>query len=419
MRFERILMLSLARHDDHTTSTTFQLAKCFQKENDVLIVEHPYTITELIKNLFSKKGWVRLRATLSWKFFFRKRDGITVLVPPVTLPINFLSKGKRYDALSKINHSIIAKKINRFLKAEQWGTFDYINSYNYHFPKLDEFLKGTLNKRVYHCVDPMVKAYTLKHGVRNEKIAIMRSDFVVNTAPSLQEKWQQMKPSYLIPNAVDYNHFVRPLQVVDRVRTKGNKLIGYFGNIERRIDYDLLADTFKQNPNWQLILAGPVDQNYVTEEVKALKNVHFIGPYTYEELPHLIHSVDATLIPFQCDEVSKGIYPLKLYEYLSIGKPVVSTLFNPDILQPLINEVYLSSETESLSSAIQKALNEKNNEIVQRRKRIASQNTWEERANLFLQLLTRDDHDKCNKEQIKDIPGDTSGAEETFFEVAI
>ena len=412
-------MLSLARHDDHTTSTTFQLARCFQKENDVLIVEHPYTINELIRNLFSKKGWVRLRASLSWKPVFRKRDGITVLVPPATLPINFLSKGKRYDAFSKINHLILAKRINRFLSAEHWGTFDYINSYNYHFPKLDEFLKGTLNKRVYHCVDPMVKAYTLKHGVRNEKIAVMRSDFVVNTAPDLQKKWHRMRPSYLVPNAVDYNHFVRPLQAVDRVRSKGNKLIGYFGNIERRIDYDLLTDTFRQNPGWQLVLAGPVDQSYVPDEIKALKNVHFIGPYTYEELPHLIHSVDATLIPFQCDAASKSIYPLKLYEYFSIGKPVISTLFNPDILRPLVNEVYLSSDTETLSGAIQKALNEKNNELVQRRKRIASQNTWEERASLFLQLLTRDKHDKYNQEQTKNIPGDTSGAEETFFEIAI
>ena len=315
-----ILMLSLARHDDVNTSTTYELAKEFTRTHNVLIVEHPYTWVEMLRSLTTKKGWIRLAATFVSRPLIKSNGLVKTLVPPAVVPTNFLPFGKRYKKLSQRNHRMLANRINKYLLGESWEYYQYINSYNYHFPNLNRFLIGQQTNRVYHCVDPIVKSYTVKHGLRNQKEAVENSDMVISTAPKLQREWEAIKPSFLVPNAVNYEHFNTAQKYNPNIRSLGKKIVGYFGAIERRIDYDMLMAVFQANPDWTLVLAGPVEEYYVPEEIKSMDNIHFTGAYTYNELPSLIYSVDATIIPFKMDDAAKSIYPLKLYEYMSTGK---------------------------------------------------------------------------------------------------
>ena len=382
-------MLSLARHDDVNTSTTFELASEFVKSHQVLIVEHPYTWAETLRNLTSRKGWTRLRATFSTKPLIKSKGRVEILVPPIVIPINFLSYGKRYKKLCEWNHRMVSQRINKYLFRKKWLFYDFINSYNYHLPYLHTYLKGQQVNRVYHCVDPIVKTYTMKHGIRNQEKAIENSDIVISTAPQLQRQWETKKPSFLVPNAVNYEHFNSPQKYVPNIRSLGKKIVGYFGVIERRIDFDLLIQVFNNKPDWTLLLSGPTEEEYVPEEIKAMSNVHFTGRYSYDELPSMIYSVDATIIPFKSDQASKSIYPLKLYEYMSTGKPIVCTLFNPDLLIPLKDKIYLAKDLENLEVAIEKALADKDVEGQLRRKSFASMNTWEHRAKRFLNYLEK------------------------------
>lgn len=385
-----MVITSLARHDDVNTSTTFELAKEFIATKEVLIVEHPYTWTELLRGLASRKGWHRLVASLSTRPLIKSRERVKVLVPPAVLPTNFLSFGKWYRRLSFWNHQVVAKRVNKWLLKENWHSYDYVNSYNYHFPNLHKYLVGSQIKRVYHCVDPIVKPYTMKHGLRNQEIAVENSDLVISTAPQLQREWEAKKPSFMIPNAVNYEHFNSPQQFVPQVRSLGRKIVGYFGAIERRIDFEAVVEVFRSKPEWTLVMAGPVEEQYVPEEVRKMENVHFLGKYTYDKLPSLIYSVDATMIPFKVDDAARSIYPLKLYEYMSTGKPIVCTLFNPDLLIPVADKVYIAKNTEGLEKAIEEALNEKDIERQLRRKSFASMNTWENRAKRFLNYLNKE-----------------------------
>jgi len=387
---KNLVIASLARHDDVNTSTTFELAKEFIASSQVLIVEHPYTWTELLRRLTKKKGWIRLAASLSIRPLIKAKKGLKVLVPPAVLPTNFLSFGKQYRSLSSWNHRIVAKRINKWLLKEKWDHYDYINSYNYHFPDLNKYLVGNQTKRVYHCVDPIVKPYTKKHGLRNQEKAVENSDLVISTAPQLQREWERKKPSFMIPNAVNYEHFNSPQQFVPEVRSLGKKIVGYFGAIERRIDFEILIEVFKSKPDWVLVMAGPVKERYVPEEIKKMRNVHFLGKYTYDELPSLIYSVDVNMIPFKMDDAAKSIYPLKLYEYMSTGKPIVCTLFNPDLLIPVADKVYIAKNTEGVETAIEEAMNEKDVEKQLRRKSFAAINTWEHRAKRFLNYLNKE-----------------------------
>lgn len=380
-------MLSLARHDDVNTSATFELANEFVRSNQVLIMEHPYTWTELLRGLTNRKGLIRLLATLSSRPMVKSKGKVKVLVPPAVLPTNFLPFGKWYKKLVAWNHQILAKRMNRWLTNEKWANYHYINSYNYHFPLLGKHLVGKQGKKVYHCVDPIVKPYTMKHGLRNEEEAVANADIVISTAPQLQRKWQSLKPSFLVPNAVNYRHFSFSQEHDVKIRGLGNKIVGYFGAIERRIDYEELIVAFKANPDWTLVMAGPVEDSYVPREIKSMHNVHFIGAYTYSALSSMIHAVDATIIPFKMDEAAKSIYPLKLYEYLSSGKPLVCTLFNPDLLLPIADKIHIAEQAKKLGEAIENALNDLDIHKQLRRKSFASMNTWEHRAKRFLDYL--------------------------------
>ncbi|MBC6400222.1 MAG: glycosyltransferase [Ekhidna sp.] len=386
---KNILILSLSRHDDVNTSATFELAREFSGSNRVLIVEHPYTWTELLRGLTGKKGWIRLIATLSSRPLIRFKGRVHVLVPPAVSPTNFLSFGKWYGRLSRRNHRAVAKCVNSWLLKEKWKHYYYINSYNYHFPDLNKYMAGQCLKHVYHCVDPIVKPYTVKHGIRNQERAVENADLVISTAPQLQHKWNSVKPSFTVLNGVNHHHFNSPRKCVPAVRSLGKKLIGYFGAIERRINYEMLIATFKTNPDWTLVMAGPVQDEYVPAEIREMPNVHFIGKYTYDELPSLIYSVDVAMIPFKIEEAAGCIYPLKLYEYMSTGKPVVSTLFNSDLLIPIADKVHIAKSADKLNVAIENALNEKDNKKQLRRKSFAAMNTWEHRAKIFLNYLNK------------------------------
>lgn len=415
----KLLLLSLARHDDTTTSTTFQLASCFQKSHEVLIVEHPYTWIEIIRNLMKKSGQIRLIATLLNKPMVVQKGGVNVLIPPALMPINFLPKGKIYQLFSRWNQKRFAAAINKNLKQLKWSEYEYINSYNYHFPIVHRFLSGKILSKTYHCVDPIVKPYTKKHGIDNERNAVLNTERVISTAPSLQQKWSTISTSYLVPNAVNFDHFNRPLKKVNEVRAVGRKIVGYFGNIERRMDYSLLENTFRKHPEWDLVLAGPVQEQYLPQSFSMLPNVHFIGSYTYDKLPDLIHSVDATIIPFKCDEASKAIYPLKLYEYLSVGKPVISTLFNPEIFEGLKDVIYLAQDQETLEQATMEALYDFDPFHESKRRYVASQNTWQDRADSFIQLIKRNNHDTPNQKSNKELFGSQSKSQATLLKVAI
>ena len=98
--------------------------------------------------------------------------------------------------------------------------------------------------------------------------------------------------------------------------------IGFFGLLYEKIDYELLAKVAKTFPHKSLVLIGPID--YCPESIKALPNVHLLGPKPYSELPQWLAGLDVLLLPYVMDEMIRQSNPLKLRECLATGKPTVS-----------------------------------------------------------------------------------------------
>ena len=101
-------------------------------------------------------------------------------------------------------------------------------------------------------------------------------------------------------------------------------VIGFHGWIQYWIDFDLIAYAAKKHPDWSFVFVGPIEPLARVDKVRKLSNVYFLGKMPYENIPELIAGFDVCINPFILDKLSDTVSPIKLYEYLASGKPVVS-----------------------------------------------------------------------------------------------
>jgi teichuronic acid biosynthesis glycosyltransferase TuaH len=388
-----VIILGIAKFDGPYESTSFTAAKFLARDNDVYYVDYPYTW----KDCLSQRDEAYRRRK---KLFVGNSDGIIntdiprlkiVIVPPV-LSINFLKEGSLYRKLLRYNERIIARRILAAVGKERVHAAVYINSFNFHYPNIVSLLSPKLS--LYHCVDPLILWHDRKHGLTSEKILVQNSAIVVCTSKQLFEEKRHLNAStYFIPNAADLEHSSKAMnsELAVHARMMGipSPVIGYFGNIERRMDYDLLTKVIESNADKSFVFAGPVVEEFVPDSFQRLKNVYFIGRIPYAEMPAVIKAFDVAIIPFKKDEVSRTIFPLKLFEYLGAGKPVVATDFNTDLKEFTQEEIPYCATPLEFSAAIHNSLMADTEMRKQSRIKIAAENSWERRLTDFSTLINK------------------------------
>ncbi|MCX8042400.1 MAG: polysaccharide pyruvyl transferase family protein, partial [Thermodesulfobacteriaceae bacterium] len=167
---------------------------------------------------------------------------------------------------------------------------------------------------------------------RHKKLSLKEVDLVCCVSNKLYEeekkRFSERQLIYL-PNACEYQHF-NVTKNLDKVPEKMKTLlseepiIGYYGSLAEWIDYELLNYIAEQRPNWKIVLIG-VDYDGSIKNLKSLPNIHYLGPVKYEELPNYAVWFDVALIPFKRGEIAKATSPIKLFEYLALGKVVLYT----------------------------------------------------------------------------------------------
>lgn len=387
-----IFILGTTKFDNPYESTTFTIAKYLAKENDVYYVENPFTL----KDFYQKKATPEFERRKD--YFPRSSDGIVqtdiprlkIVITPPLLSINFLPEGPIYRLLLKINESIIARRLKKIIRQKNINEHIYINSFNFHYPNVAKALKPILT--VYHCVDPLILDFDRKHGVISEQMLVENSDIVFCTSKQLfDEKKGSNKKTFFIPNAADISHCSKALDpavaVHESLKDIPRPIVGYFGNIERRLDFDLIKYLSEHNPDKSFVFAGPVNPEFIPEWFFQLPNVYTTGRLDYEQLPAILKGFDVALIPFKKDDVSATIFPLKLFEYLGAGKPIVSTNFNPDLEEFTSGTVRFCPDSESFSKAVAEELSSDTAEKLQKRIEVANQNTWTKRVDEFSNII--------------------------------
>ena len=292
-------------------------------------------------------------------------------------PQLFISNKYEY-ILKKLPQSTIL-----LLSTQQLTTIDQIKKYKQDGHKIIYDYVDEIHEQISGSPE-MAKFLTTRHQFIKDSQII---DLVVCTATKLYQEMLQFYPSekvVLAPNGVNYQHFqVKKTKSPFDIRPP---IIGYYGALAKWIDYDLINQVAKNNPQWQIVLIG-VDYDHSMEKIdKTLTNIHYLGPIQYEELPKYGIYFDVAIIPFVKGEIAKATSPLKFFEYMALHKPTVVT---SDLVEcSKYPEVFTAISTADFSKKIESALKIKDDpKWISKFDKIAKDNTWERRAKKIIEAM--------------------------------
>jgi glycosyltransferase involved in cell wall biosynthesis len=190
---------------------------------------------------------------------------------------------------------------------------------------------GRLGERlsVYYCIDdyaslPDVDAAAVR--AMDDELT-RRADLVFVASETLLESKSRLNPETRVaPHGVDFAHFARAqdpdLPVPDDIVGLPRPIVGFFGLIERWIDLGLVAHLAEQRPSWTFLMIGRVA--VPESELPRRPNLVFLGRRPYESLPAYGKAFSAAIIPYHLTPQVLHANPIKLREYLAMGKPIVS-----------------------------------------------------------------------------------------------
>jgi len=222
-----------------------------------------------------------------------------------------------------------------------------------------------------------------------DEAAAVRSQIVFATTTGLYERQLARNPeTHLVRNGADFVHFSHLNGTAPEVRALAEPVIGFAGNLTvEKVDFDLLEAVARARPEWSFVLVGPAAENARAglERLAALNNVHALGFRPYDELPAYVGGFSVGVIPYRSTAYTRNCSPLKVYEYLAAGKPVVASGV-PELagMQP---DVALAEGSDAFVAAIEAALGAESPEAVTRRRGLAEKNTWEARTERLLDLV--------------------------------
>ncbi|NLR77806.1 glycosyltransferase [Chitinophaga eiseniae] len=242
---------------------------------------------------------------------------------------------------------------------------------------------------VYYSRDYLLGVpYWKKHGLQLEPQHIAKADAAVANSLYLAEMLQQYNPhSYYVGQGCNLELFrAGGHPVPDDIPTGQGPLIGYVGALKSlRLDISVLEKIAKDRPQWQLVLVGPEDDDFKASSLHQLPNVHFTGSKDISQLPAYIQAFDVCLNPQVVNEVTVGNYPLKIDEYLAMGKPVVATATKT--MELFRDYVYLATHPDEYTLLIEKALRENNADMAAARIHFAGTHTWENSVAAIYQAI--------------------------------
>jgi len=384
LRGRDIVCVSSLDWDAHWTSKQ-QIMHRLAATNRILYIEEPVTMLAPLKVPALWRRWTALIPRIR-----RAESGLWTLTPPPLLPF-----GNVRPVVNRLNQWWLARYVR--WAARRLGFRDYLLwTYLPTAVALVDRLEPVA--LVYHCVDEhsAFPGFVDPEVVRAYDDALTRrADLVITTAENLRASRAALNPhTYHVANAADVAHFGRALDpelpFPADIAAIPQPRIGVIGVHDERLDEAALEAIALADPGWQVVLVGPVREGDVDEaRLRALPNVHLLGGKALAELPAYLKALDVALIPYKLNELSRNIFPLKLFEYLAGGVPVVSAAL-PE-LAPYAGMIALAARAQDYPALISRALADLAGPGAaaarDERSRLAAANTWDHRVEVISDLV--------------------------------
>jgi len=218
-----------------------------------------------------------------------------------------------------------------------------------------------------------------------------KADLVFASSKTLLKKAKQhgAKKAFLLPNGVDLQHWCCNLKGKLKGRISNNgAIVGYFGTLSHWLDKKLVVDMATRRPNWTFVFIGPRTDKGGLSPIFELANCIHIPEVNYYKLPELACDFDVCWMPFKASELTMSINPVKIYEYLAMGKPVVVPEL-PDLAE-LKNVLFVASNSNDWEQALEKAFAQcQDPKLVKQRQNKVKKYAWENIACDAIDMITK------------------------------
>lgn len=301
----------------------FQHLEKEEKIDKILVVNRPTSIAEI---LLKHKRWyvdegetIREDKMVHLTQIGTKSYCLDILVPDLLKVVHekkawWFTAFRYPKVINAINESVnkIGMK-NPTLLLQNPMAIGAVKGVNY-----KEFVFDAIDNWLYH---PQMKDKELIKA--NYETVDQNADLILTVSESLTNLFKHNRNVHWVPNGVDVDYFKSAYKTdrSDRI------CIGYVGKIQERVNFSLVESCLKEFNQCDFVFIGPVLAQ--KKEIKMLQskyaNIHFTGDVHYNDLPSEMKMFDIAIIPHIIDEFTSSMNPLKLYEYLAAGKPVVTT----------------------------------------------------------------------------------------------
>lgn len=273
-----------------------------------------------------------------------------------------------FKALNRQNNKKIGEWIVKQAFALHFDNYIHlIDTDLYRSLHLKEYIHPALS--IYYRRDYVIGVpYWRKHGPRSEEELTRRADIVLANSSYFAEQLRPWNPNVHVLNTgvnLELYDARKTWEKPEDIAEIPSPIIGYTGTIlESRLDSNLLYAVAKRLPEYQFIFVGPEDEHFSQHPLHSLKNVHFTGRKKVEQLPQYIRYFDVCINPQRLNPITEGNYPLKIDEYLAMGKPVVATSTHTmrDVFSA---HTHLADDGESWVKELQRAVGEANNKVLE------------------------------------------------------
>jgi glycosyltransferase involved in cell wall biosynthesis len=250
---------------------------------------------------------------------------------------------------------------------------------------------------VYHAVDaidaqPGMPAETIREA---EAELAERADIIFTTAHEIQNRLSRLNPNtHYFSNVADFEHFAKArspnMPVPSDMASLPEPRIIFVGAISAyKLDTGLIAKLAALEPSWSFVMIGDVGEGDPMTNVPELygaPNIHMIGPKPYARLPEYLSAADAAIIPSPHNPYTASMFPMKFFEYLAAGLPVVATRL--PALRDHVEVAAFSDDAETFRAHLVDAI-EGRAPPLERRLEVAMQQTYETRTAKMMAIVRR------------------------------